>query len=107
MKYTLEERTFPSGNVIPTAKESYKEGFKKGFFWPDAWNYHPGGPWTYGGYSCNQRDKIWASASIEAYNAWHKGWTAGKKSKQLVRESGVELPSWTDIKEFRKVIDNH
>lgn len=32
MKYTLEERTFPSGTVIPTAKESYKEGFKKGFF---------------------------------------------------------------------------
>lgn len=103
----MEERTFANGTIIPTIEDSYNQGFKNGFFWPDEWNYHPGGPSVYSGsYWSDDRQKTWAKASTEASKAWHKGWTEGNRSKQMVRKVGINLPAWTDVTEFRKAVDS-
>jgi hypothetical protein len=106
MEFTLEERTFASGTIIPTVEESYNQGFKSGFFWPDKWDYHPGGPWVYSGSPwADKRSQTWAKASAEASKAWHKGWDEGNRSKQMVRQVGIHLSSWGDTIEFRKAVD--
>ena len=95
-EFTLEERTFASGNIIKTAKESYVEGFESGFLWPDAWEDHgkPGGPWVYSGQSNDPANITWHKASKAANQAWCKGWEDGHKSKLLAKKHGGNLEAW-------------
>jgi len=99
-EFTLEDRTLPSGLVIPTQQENYNQGFKRGLFWPDQWNYRPGGPFIYSFksfYNNTTKQEKYTKASQAAHDAWMKGWDDGNKSKSMVRDvAGIELPSWKE-----------
>lgn len=96
IEHSLENRTFPSGTVIPTKKESFNQGFTSGFFWPDAWAYVPGGPFVFR----DERDSKFlpqATASQDAHNEWMKGWWQGQAFKKLAKEKKYKFPSWDNV----------
>lgn len=105
-EFTLEQRTFPTGSVIPTCAESFTSGFRGGLFWPDKRDYTPGGPFVYtSDRRDNKEDRVWCEASSAAAKAWHSGWKTGQLAKSEMRKAGMSLPSWTDTDEYRKAID--
>jgi len=100
--FSLAERTFANGDIIPTSEESYDKGFESGLLWPDAWENHgkPGGPYVYTADCWAPRTHhIWAQASRAAHQAWMKGWEDGHRSKTHVRKCGVELPAWKKVRQ--------
>ncbi len=106
--FSLEQRTFASGHVIPTAEESYDSGYRTGIFWPDEWESHgkPGGPSVYsGGYQPDERSKTWAQASKEAYEAWHRGYRNGHEAKRFLKQNGITLEPWSSISLARAAMD--
>lgn len=111
-EYTLAERTYASGTVIPTVKESYDDGYRTGFFWPDPWESHarPGGPGYYNdsySYKENKQRKIWELASRAAHDAWHKGYRNGHEAKLFLKQYGITLPQWASIELARPAMNGH
>lgn len=99
IEHSLKNRTFPSGTVIPTKRESFDKGFTSGFFWPDAWAYVPGGPFIF-----NDRDPRFfpqASASRDAHEAWMKGWWQGQALKKLTKEKKYQFRAWENAPRAR------
>jgi hypothetical protein len=60
-------------------KKFYKDGFRSGLYWSDAWEDHtPGGPWV-----PSRRDNTQAR---EENKAWLEGWNAGHTQKILTKQ---------------------
>lgn len=70
-------RTFGKYPMLPTAEESFKDGYDTGLSWDADWT--PGGPFSYNSGRLVQ-DSDWTAhceATVENRRAWLNGWRKG------------------------------
>lgn len=88
--FTCHNQGAPFTSYDKTAESGYADGYETGFNWNlNRWPHRPGGPAHSAELGSSRQNKCrhqlaYDRATLDHYNAWHKGYDAGRAARKIV-----------------------